>query len=96
MRAVSRLGQPLAESPPLLTAVTLFHLIACFFPLTGRQRRGRVPYFGQDLDKLGVVRAVPVMKGPNKSQDSALPSFMKGMVIDLYFLDEVVPFPAYS
>ena len=73
----------MSKSPPLLTAVTLRNLIAYCFPFPGRQRRGRVPYFGQDLDKLGVVRAVPVMKGPNKSQDSALPSFMKGMVLDL-------------
>ena len=60
------------------------NVVDCNFPFTARQRRDRVPYFGQDLDKLGVVRAVPVMKGPNKSQDNALPSFMKGMMTDFF------------
>ncbi|XP_065070438.1 uncharacterized protein LOC135695310 [Rhopilema esculentum] len=42
-----------------------------------RQTRSRVPYLGQDLDKMGIVRAVPVMGGSQNFNQNALPSFMK-------------------
>jgi len=41
-----------------------------------RHRRSRMRYLGQDLNKLGIVRAVPVFDSPAK-QDTGLPSFMK-------------------
>ena len=48
-----------------------------FFVWLGRHRRSRMPYLGQDLNKLGIVRAVPVFDSPAK-QETGLPSFMKG------------------
>ena len=49
----------------------------CVLFSPGRHRRSRMRYLGQDLNKLGIVRAVPVFDSPAK-QDTGLPGFMKG------------------
>ena len=59
-------------------SVPLSELLSHKLYSIGRHGRSRMPYLGQDLDKLGIVRAVPVFNAQGKQQDNGLPSFMKG------------------
>lgn len=44
-----------------------------FHYIPGRQRRSRMPYLGQNLDRLGVVRVVPNWDDPPAKKKNEVP-----------------------